>query len=83
MPRKKIPPTKKTTQQIYDGVWFKTEGGFHLICCDCCLTHFVEFRLEDGVHKACLTVDQKETANQRRINGLEQPRRPRRSRKPQ
>lgn len=70
MPRKKIPPTKAKTTQIYDGEWIRTEGAFHLVCCDCGLTHYVEFKLDDGELKMRTTRDKKETAVQRRLNGL-------------
>ena len=67
---KKLPETADRTQQLYDGVWYKTGGEYYHVCCtpSCCLTHYVEFKLEEGELMMRWTLAPKETKRQLRIN---------------
>jgi hypothetical protein len=55
--------------QIWDGIWYRVANGkppYHHICCDCSLTHLVEFKVENGIVWERWTVDKAETKRQRK-----------------
>ena len=66
MPRKKREPQART-QQLWDGEWFRVGEPYYHVCCnpECFLTHYVEFRMDDGVLQSRWTEDKKLTRKAR------------------
>lgn len=57
--------------QIYDGAWYALGGFTHQHCCDCGLVHKLEHKLEKGRIFERVTRDDKATATNRRLHGIE------------
>lgn len=50
-----------------NGKWFRPAmKDFMLECCDCSLTHRIQFRIEDGIMEMKIARDNRATMNKRR-----------------
>jgi hypothetical protein len=67
MARKRATPAV----QIYDGQWYALGGYTHQHCCDCALVHTIEHKLVKGRIFERVTRDDKATATNRRMHGIE------------
>lgn len=63
MTRRKRPPKARTVD--ISGIWTKADAPYYHVCCDCKLTHHVEYKLEDGNLYMRWTHDPKLTALER------------------
>ncbi len=59
------------TVQVNDGSWYALGHGYtHEDCCDCGLSHRVDYKLEDGKVMVRYRVDTKRTAANRKRDGI-------------
>ena len=67
MSRKRREPSRNTVQ-LWDGEWHDAGADYYHVCCDCSLTHYVEFRIDtdSGKLQSRWAVDQKMTAKERK-----------------
>lgn len=63
-------PSKYRTVQVTEGEWYAIGGFDRDICCDCCLTHDTEFKLEGGKIMFRTKVNRRETAKLRAAHGI-------------
>lgn len=56
--------------QVYDGEWIepKPQTGHKITCCDCGLTHTINFRIVKGKVQFQAFRDNRATSNKRRKN---------------
>ena len=65
----KKPPD--ATVQVIDGAWYELGHGFtHEDCCDCGLSHRVDYKLENGRVMVRYRVDHRRTAENRKRDGI-------------
>ena len=62
---------RDATVQVNDGSWYAVGHGFtHEDCCDCGLSHRVDYKLENGRVMVRYRVDHRRTAANRKRDGI-------------
>jgi hypothetical protein len=61
---------KRPTVQIEPDKWYALGDYDRQICCDCCLVHTLEYKLDKGRIFERVTVDEKATAAERQKHGI-------------
>lgn len=56
----------KKYEQVIEGKWYETPRNSTFICCDCCLVHKIQFKLEKGKLYSKWKRDDRSTAGYRR-----------------
>jgi hypothetical protein len=63
-------PKVTRTVQIMDGAWYQQHDYTRDICCDCCMVHDMDYKVENGVIWFRATVNQRETNKLRKKHGI-------------